>query len=71
MDGRTAPSECLTTKEAADYLGVSQGWLTNLRDDEDGPAFRVQEQRIIYTRGDLDDWAFSRLLVPTRKEGRG
>lgn len=70
MNDRSIALTNLSTKEAADYLGVSPGWLADLRDAGDGPVFRIQDQRIIYTHGGLDDWAFSRLGVPTCNDRR-
>lgn len=47
----------LTTKQAAEYLGVSRSWLEKLRVFGGGPAFyRVSSRRVLYQRAGLDAW---------------
>jgi hypothetical protein len=47
--------------EAADYLGVSRGWLAKLRKaGYGGPAWHKLGRRVVYRRADLDAWLADR-----------
>ena len=50
-------AKLMTTAEAARHLGVSPGYLTNLRCWGTGPRWRRIEGRgVRYDAADLDDW---------------
>ena len=60
------PEMLMTTAAAARQLGVSPGYLTNLRCWGTGPRCRrVGVRGVRYARADLDDWCDSRR---TRRE---
>ena len=47
----------LTTKQAAEYLGVSRSWLEKLRVFGDGPPFyKVSARRVLYQKSELEAW---------------
>jgi hypothetical protein len=49
--------ELMTTAEAARHIGVSPGYLTNLRCWGTGPrCSRVGARNVRYVRADLDAW---------------
>jgi hypothetical protein len=51
------PELMMTTAEAARHLGVSPGYLTNLRCWGTGPRCRrVGDRGVRYSRADLDEW---------------
>lgn len=62
-----AESPYLSTRQAAEYLGVSRGWLETLRSRGAGPAYARIGARIIYDRRDLDRWVDSQRGVAASK----
>lgn len=54
-----------TTKEAAEYTGISESYLAKLRmgiGPVEGPKFsRIGLRSVRYKRSDLDDWMASRV----------
>lgn len=46
----------LTTREAAEYLGVPVKRVRNWRSDGGGPRFEKPAGRALYTRADLEAW---------------
>ena len=50
-------TEFLTTKAAADYLGLSANTLHRWRWSGDGPRFRKFGRSVRYARTDLDTYA--------------
>jgi hypothetical protein len=46
----------MDTKQAAKYLGVSEGLLKKLRGQDRGPTYIKIEQRVVYLKTDLDDY---------------
>ena len=46
----------LNTKKAAEYLGLSEHYLLNLRGYNDGPEFIKRGFFVFYTTPDLDLW---------------
>ena len=54
----------LSTREAAEYLGLSSRTLDRYRVSGEGPVFHRFGRRVRYTRADLDAWAKAR-----RREG--
>ncbi|GJD51278.1 hypothetical protein OPKNFCMD_4032 [Methylobacterium crusticola] len=48
------------TLEAAQYLGVSESYLNQLRVRGDGPTFYKYGRRVSYETNDLDLWKESR-----------
>lgn len=68
-------SPYLSTRAAADYLGVSPGWLEALRSQGAGPVYAKVGARVIYDRHDLDAWVFSQRSqgisgINTQRRGR-
>ena len=59
----------LSTREAAEYLGLSPRTLDRYRVSGDGPVFHRFGGRVRYTRSDLDAWAASRRRVSTADDG--
>ena len=53
-----APQQEFTTREAADFLHCSEGYLMNLRGLGGGPPFhrRWKRKGIFYLRDDLEQW---------------
>ena len=47
----------LSTREAAEYLGLSARTLDRYRVSGEGPVFHRFGGRVRYTRADLDAWA--------------
>ena len=62
-----ANGEFLSTRKAAALLGLSPRTLDRYRETGRGPAYHRFGQRIVYRRGDLDDWAAKR-RVPAADE---
>ncbi len=46
--------ELLTIEQAADYLGVTVGWLYQLRGAGRGPLAWRQGRRLVYPRSQID-----------------
>ena len=59
----------LSTREAADYLGLSARTLDRYRVSGDGPVFHRFGGRVRYLRSDLDAWAAKRRRVSTADDG--
>ena len=59
-DMTQADSEFMSTRKAAAALGLSPRTLDRYRETGRGPAYHRFGQRIVYRRGDLDDWAAKR-----------
>jgi len=59
--------EHLTTEQAAEYLGVSPGWLANARCRGDGPPFYKLGRAVRYIRAALDEWSRARQVLSTSK----
>ncbi len=66
-DMNHANGEFLSTRKAAAALGLSPRTLDRYRETGRGPAYHRFGQRIVYRRGDLDDWAAKR-RVPAADE---
>ena len=66
-DMNHANGEYLSTRKAAAALGLSPRTLDRYRETGKGPAYHRFGQRIVYRRGDLDDWAAKR-RVPAADE---
>jgi excisionase family DNA binding protein len=65
----TEQQPTLTPKNAAKYLGISEGALRLWRSEGKGPRhFRAGEKLVRYRRTDLDTWIESRLSEPTPAE---
>ncbi len=61
-----APARRLRRPEAADYAGVSPGFLEKAAIRGDGPRFiRLSARLIVYDTNDLDDWLASRRASST------
>jgi excisionase family DNA binding protein len=55
----------LTTRQAAKYMGISEGVLRLWRSLGKGPIFfKAGEKLVRYRRSDLDSWIESRLTGP-------
>lgn len=55
------PAQILSARDAATYIGMSDGWLKKSRTKRgigtDAPPFvRAGARRILYRRKDLDEW---------------
>lgn len=62
------PAACLDTADAAIYLSVSQGTMSNWRSFGTGPRFlRLGPKTIRYLVSDLDEWLASRDRGPGRR----
>ena len=59
----------LSTRAAADYLGLSSRTLDRYRVSGEGPVFHRFGGRVRYTRSDLDAWAKARRRVSTSDDG--
>ena len=59
----------LSTREAAEYLGLSPRTLDRYRVSGDGPVFHRFGGRVRYTRSDLDAWAEQRRRASTADDG--
>lgn len=59
----------LSTREAADWLGLSPRTLDRYRVSGDGPAFHRFGGRVRYLAEDLDDWASARRRLSTSDDG--
>ena len=59
----------LSTREAADWLGLSPRTLDRYRVSGDGPAFHRFGGRVRYLAADLDDWAAARRRLSTSDDG--
>ena len=61
----------LTPKQAAKYVGISEGALRLWRSEGKGPRhFRAGEKLVRYRRADLDSWIEARLSAPVALEVR-
>ena len=56
-------SEYISTPEAAEYLGVSQGYLNKARHFGRGPPYVQFGRSIRYSRRDLANWARQRAVI--------
>lgn len=62
----TDQQNTLTPKQAAKYLGISDGALRLWRSERKGPRyFRAGEKLVRYRRADLDSWIETRLSEPS------
>ena len=61
----------LDTREAADFLGLSNRTLDRYRVTGEGPAFYKFGSRIRYALADLEAWAGSRRMRSTSDDGTG
>jgi excisionase family DNA binding protein len=60
-----------TAKQAAKYVGISEGALRLWRSEGKGPRyFRAGEKLVRYRRTDLDAWIEARLSAPAVAEAR-
>lgn len=59
----------LSTREAAEWLGLSPRTLDRYRVSGDGPAFHRFGGRVRYLAEDLDDWASARRRLSTSDDG--
>lgn len=57
-------SAAMNVQEAATYVGVTPGYLNNMRHNKKGPHFTKKGHRVVYAAADLDAWN------ETRKEKR-
>lgn len=48
--------ETMTTKEAAEFLGFSEGTLENWRLENKGPPYYKPAGKVIYDKNDLITW---------------
>ena len=67
----TERTSYLSTRQAAEYLGLSTRTLDRYRVSGDGPVFHRFGGRVRYLRDDLDVWAASRRRRSTSDDGAG
>ncbi len=60
----------LTTRRAADYLGLSHRTLDGYRVSGAGPVFHRFGNRVRYRKSDLDAWAAKRRATTTAEADR-
>lgn len=60
---------CLTQREAAALLRLSERTLERFRVTGDGPKFVKAGRRVLYRQSDLDEWITARVCGST-SEGR-
>ena len=58
-----------STREAAEWLGLSPRTLDRYRVSGGGPAFHRFGSRVRYLAEDLDDWASARRRLSTSDDG--
>jgi predicted DNA-binding transcriptional regulator AlpA len=59
--------ELLSTKQMADWFGVSQQWLTHRRHFGGGPPFeRLSDKVVRYRRSTVRKWLDQRIYLRTR-----
>jgi excisionase family DNA binding protein len=67
----TEHQEALTPKQAAKYVGISEGALRLWRAEDKGPRyFRAGEKLVRYRKADLDSWIEARLSEPRPNASR-
>ena len=66
--GTAKSSPFLIQPEAAAYLRVSERTLERWRVEGGGPLFRRFGRRIVYARGDLEEWAEARCIQNTSED---
>lgn len=59
----------LGVREAAAYTGLSKSYLDSSRVKGNGPPFIKAGGRVLYSRGDLDDWMLARRRFSTSDKG--
>ena len=59
----------LSTRQAAEWLGLSTRTLDRYRVSGDGPVFHRFGGRVRYLRADLDAWASTRRRASTSDDG--
>lgn len=65
IKGARLASASMTTKQAAEYLGVSVGTLNQWRCHLVGPKFKKYDRAVRYTKADLDEWRNSTSILTT------
>jgi predicted DNA-binding transcriptional regulator AlpA len=61
----------ITTRQAAEHLGVSTSWLEKLRVYGSGPPyFKPSERRILYRRDEIEAWISSSRRTSTSDHGQ-
>jgi hypothetical protein len=58
----------LTPEQAAEYVGVTVGWLAKRRVYGDGPSYTKLLGRILYDGADLDDFIVANKRKSTSEE---
>ena len=64
------PARYLDTREAAQYLGLSNRTLDRYRVTGEGPVFHKFGSRIRYAQADLEEWATARRMRSTSDDRR-
>jgi predicted DNA-binding transcriptional regulator AlpA len=64
-----AAAASLSTAEAADWLGLSAGYLNKLRTVGDGPPFVKIGRKVMYRPEDLEAWRAQRVKRSTTDDG--
>ena len=61
----------ITSKSAADYLGISESKLAKLRLTGGGPRYTKMGRTVRYSKAELDIWADENSRSSTSDLGRG
>jgi len=65
VSGADAAPVFLTTREASQFLRLSEVSLARWRTEGRGPAFRKFNRRVVYSRADLLSWADAQKRLST------
>jgi excisionase family DNA binding protein len=57
--------EYMSARETADYLRLSSSTLAKFRVTGGGPAYVKAGRKVLYRRGDLDDWMTTHVRAST------
>jgi hypothetical protein len=59
----------ISSRQAADYVGLSEDKMRKLRMAAGGPLFMKIDSRVIYDTADLDTWMESKLRASNNEHG--
>ena len=69
--GNDRPTQYMSTRVAAAFLGLSPRTLDRYRVTGQGPTFHKFGTRVCYARADLEAWAAARRMTSTSDDGAG
>lgn len=70
IERNAAGHPLLTPKQAAKYLGFSEGWMAKMRMRGGGPKYIRLGRKCRYTRTDLDAWIHAHRVSHTSEESQ-